>query len=235
MHIILPKMYDRYTITLENDKLAITLGVEASEEYIPQFNAAPTKKLPIVTSIRNKELTFSFWGLMSKWANNKTMSPKFFNLPVDSLRNKVAYRKQLKTHRCIIPMDGFFIWKQIARKHQIPYYFYFPDRQLFSVAGLWEEGEEEGIASFIMVTKPSSNVLIDFQNDMPVMLNVLSAGRWLEADDSITVEDFLQDESSTELIYHTVTPEIKHIEKNHTSLINPVPASDQHGNYTLFN
>ncbi|MEM9337815.1 MAG: SOS response-associated peptidase family protein, partial [Bacteroidota bacterium] len=128
-------MYDRYTLTLKNDELALTLGVEVPHSYTPQFNAAPTKKLPIITSADNQRLSFFYWGLMSKWSNNKTMSPKFFNLPIDSIKIKSTYKRKLKTHRCVIPMDGFFIWKQVSKKQKVPHYFYFKDRRVFSVAG----------------------------------------------------------------------------------------------------
>ena len=228
-------MYDRYSITLKNDELALTLGVEVPELYEAQFNAAPTKKLPVITSKENQKLSFFNWGLMSKWSNNKTMSPKLFNLPVDSIKNKATYKRQLQTHRCVIPMDGFYVWKQVAKKKQVPYYFYYPDRRLFSVAGLWEEKDDidETPESFIMVTKPSST-LSNFYDHMPAILDASTTRKWLEANDPIDIEELLDLNVAGELISHTVSPNIRDIERNDVSFIEPAPASDQFGNYTLF-
>ncbi len=226
-------MYDRYTLTLKNDELALTLGVEVSGEYEPMYNAAPTKKLPIVTSSQNQKLSFFYWGLMANWSNNKAMSPKLFNLPIQSIQTKANYKRKLTTHRCLIPIDGFYVWKQVAKKKQIPYYFYFTDRRVFTVAGLWEENEDSD-ASFIMITKPANQILSDFYDSMPAILDASKSRKWLEMDEIDDLEELLSDEQSTELNSYTVSPKIRDIDMNDVSLIDQAPASDQHGNYTLF-
>lgn len=234
--INLPAMYDRYTITLNSDELSLTLGVEVSEQYEPHFNAAPTKKLPIITSQNNQKISFFYWGLMSKWSNNKTMSPKLFNLPTDSLLNKATYRRKIKTHRCIIPMDGFYVWKQVAKKKQVPYYFFFKDRRVFSVAGLWEEYDElDGSGeSFIMITRPSDTNLSSYHETMPAILDATMSRKWLESDDDQIIEELVMNQNTYDLASHTVSPKIREIDHNDVSLIEPAPASDQYGNYTLF-
>ncbi|WP_425390631.1 SOS response-associated peptidase [Ekhidna sp.] len=226
-------MLDRYTITLKPDELALVLGAEVPEMYKPQYNAAPTKILPTITSNEPDKVSFFNWGLMAMWSNNRAMSPKFFNLPTDSVINKASYLKKLATHRCVIPMDGFYLWKQVAKKQQVPHYFFYPDKKVFSVAGLWEEGEN-GTHSFIMITKPSNEQMLEFQDDMPAVMDTASTRRWLESDDQDELQALLNQELKDELISHTVSPKIKDIDGNDSSFIKPAPASDQHGNYTLF-
>lgn len=225
-------MLDRYTLTLQPDELALVLGVEIPESYIPQYNAAPTKTLPVIPNMDRERLNFQKWGLMAMWAKNKTMSPKFFNLPVDSVLNKPSYKKKLGTHRCVIPMDGFYVWKKVAKKQQIPHYFFFPDKRVFCVAGLWEENENDN--SFIMITRSANEYIGSFQEDMPLIMDVGSTKKWLETDDLDELEKLLIKETKDDLISHTVGPMIKDIDANDVSFIKPTPASDQHGNYTLF-
>ena len=226
-------MLDRYTITLNSDELALVLGAEVPDAYEPQFNAAPTKVLPLITSAKPDKISFFNWGLMALWSNNKAMSPKFFNLPLDSVINKASYRKKLSTHRCVIPMDGFYLWKQVAKKQQVPHYFFYPDKKVFSVAGLWEE-DEEGTKSFIMITRPSNEQIGDFQEDMPAILDASATRRWLESDDEDELNQLLNRISKEKFNSHTVSPKIRDIAGNDVSFIKPAPASDQHGNYTLF-
>ncbi len=226
-------MLDRYTITLKPDELALVLGAEVPEAYEPQFNAAPTKVLPLITSVDSDKISFFNWGLMAMWSNNKAMSPKFFNLPMDSVMNKASYRKKLATHRCVIPMDGFYLWKKVAKKQQVPHYFFYPDKKVFSVAGLWEEGED-GKHSFIMITRPANNQIVDFQDDMPATLDASATRRWLESDSEDELNELLNKENKEEFISHTVAPKIRDIDGNDVSFMNPAPPSDQHGNYTLF-
>lgn len=226
-------MVDRYTLTLKADELALTLGAEVSKEYATHFNAAPSKRLPIITSQNRHMLSFFHWGLISNLSNNKSMSPKFFNLPADSVMTKASYKRKLGTHRCVIPMDGFYVWKQVAKKQVIPHYFFFPDKKVFSIAGIWEESEESA-NSFIMITRPANDQLLSFQEDMPAILDAGETRKWLESDDSSELEKLLQGNSTEQMISHNVSPKIRDIELNDVSLTKPTAASDQHGNYTLF-
>lgn len=219
-------------MTLQPHELALVLGVEISDGYSPQFNAAPTKSLPVILSNSNDQLSFQKWGLMSMWSNNKAMSPKFFNLPIESVSTKASYRKKLESHRCVIPMDGFYIWKKIARKQQTPYYFYYPDKRVFCVAGLWEQNEDQN--SFIMIMKSANKSISSFQEDMPLIMDMGTTKKWLETKNPENLLELLSKEISDNFISHTVSPRIVNIELNDASFIKATPASDQHGNYTLF-
>ena len=225
-------MVDRYSITLNADELTLVLGVEVPEAYLPQFNAAPTKSLPVITNEFPHRLDFQKWGLMAMWSNNKAMSPKFFNLPLSSVLTKPSYKKKLKARRCVIPMDGFFVWKQVAKKKMVPYYFFYPDKRVFCVAAIWEKNEDEN--SFIMITKPSEGSILPFQEDMPAILDTSTTKKWISSEDDVELEELLQKESSQPLLSHTVRPGISNIDTNDEILIQPAPASDQYGNYTLF-
>ena len=226
-------MLDRYTITLKPDELALVSGAEVPESYEPQFNAAPTKALPVITSANSDRISLFKWGLMAMWSNNKTMSPKFFNLPIDSVMNKASYRKKLTTHRCVIPVDGFFLWKKVAKKQQVPHYFFYPDKKVFTIAGLWEEGDD-GTKSFIMIMRPANEQITEFQEDMPAIMDGASTRKWLESNDIDELSNLLVIQSKEEFASHTVSPKIRDIEGNDVSYTKPAPASDQHGNYTLF-
>lgn len=226
-------MLDRYTITLSADELSLVLGVEVPEDYAPQYNAAPTKLLPVITSVRAQKLNLFHWGLMAMWTKNKSMSSKFFNLPANSVVSKSSYRKKLKTNRCVIPMDGFYLWKKVSKKKQVPYYFYYSDKKVFSVAGLWEENEEN-IPSFIMITKPADDQIFPFQENMPAILDAAATRRWLESSDIDELESLLQQNAHGTFVSHTVSPKIVNIDENTASFIQQAPASDQYGNYTLF-
>ncbi|GAB4247154.1 MAG: SOS response-associated peptidase [Ekhidna sp.] len=226
-------MLDRYTITLSHDELALVLGVDVADSYKPLYNAAPTKSLPVISNTEPKQVSFQTWGFMTQWSNNRAMSPKFFNLPVDAALNKAGNRKKLVTNRCLIPMDGFYVWKQVAKKQKIPYYFFFPDKKVFWVAGLWEEDDERQ-RSFIMITQPSNDYISDFQEDMPFIISPSLTKNWLQSSDQNELSDILKINNNFEFASHAVSPRIADIEKNDASLIKPTPPADQHGNYTLF-
>jgi len=224
---------DRYTISPNADELALILGREVPNDYTPQYNAAPSKLLPVVTSQEKDKLNFFHWGLMTSWSNNKAMSSKFFNLNVESIFTKISYKKKLKSNRCIIPMDGFYLWKMVAKKKMVPYYFAFSDKRVFYVAGIWEETDEQN--AFTIILKNSNDQISSYQDDMPLILDPANTTKWLSSESDIELEAILHEDMNPEnFIYHTVSPRIRDIEFNDVSLTKAAPASDQHGNYTLF-
>lgn len=225
-------MIDRYSITPSADELTLLLGMEIPDVYEAQYNAAPTKSLPVITSEKPATLSFQKWGLMSMWSNNRAMSPKFFNLPLDALLTKPSYRKKLRSRRCLILMDGFFVWKQVAKKKQVPHYFFFNDRRVFYVAGLWEASEE--VDEFIMITRPAHESVSPYQSEVPAIMETSLSKKWLESEDEAEWIEALQKKPLPPLQTHTVSPGIGNIEENNPLFIQPAPAADQHGNYTLF-
>ena len=229
-------MLDRYTISLKSDELALILKTEVPSQYEPHYNAAPTKNLPVLVLGKNQMyLNFFCWGLMANWSNNKSMSEKFFNHHIHSSFIKPIYQKKILTKRCCVPMDGFYLWKKISKKQTVPYYFYFNDNRLFTVAGVWEENDENEI-SFTLLTKPANGQISNFQNDMPIILDLTDSVKWLNAISLEEIKELLFKEETTKdsLEFHTVSSRIKDISHNDALLMTSAPASDQHGNYTLF-
>ena len=120
----------------------------------------------------------------------------------------------------------------MAKKQHIPNYFFFPDKRIFCVAGLWEENEDQH--SFIMITRPANPYVSTFQEDMPLIMDVGTTKKWLETEDINELEGVLAKSTNDNLTSYTVSPRIKDIDANDVSFISSTPASDQHGNYTLF-
>lgn len=231
-------MYDRYTIGTSPEVLISDLGIKNVEEYSPTYNAAPTQKLPIVTNKRSDTIQLFNWGLFSKLSNNKAMSPRLFNLSAQALLTKSMHKKSLLECRCLIPADGFYSWKQIAKKQQVPYYFHPNDQKPFFIAGIWEEYEDmDGSTSqsFNMVTVPSWDPLTSFQDDIPAMLTIDQSKAWLSSYSSKNdLSSILEKKYPVDLSYYTVSPLINNLKVSDQSLIEPSQPADQHGNYTLF-
>lgn len=225
-------MLDRYTISLNADELALVLGVDIPDAYAPEYNAAPTKTLPVITSRSADKMQLYNWGLMSKWSNNKAMSSKFFNLHLESVITKKSYQKKIESNRCIVPMDGFYLWKQVTKKKQIPYFFCFPDKRVFAVAGMWEDVDEE--KSFTIIIKKSNSQIGEFQEDMPLILDPKTSRDWLSTNNPNDLLELLRKDYTERFNSHTVSPRIGDLGINDISLIDPAPPSDQYGNYTLF-
>lgn len=231
-------MVDRYSLSTESDALKEAFGIRKMGEYVPTYNAGPTQELPVLLSGQQETIQMMTWGLISKWSNNKAISPKLFNLPVNQAFEKSMYKKGLNENRCAILADGFYLWKQIGKSKRVPYYFYADDRKPFTIAGLWESYEDmDGNLSntFIMLTISANPQVAPYQEDMPLILSDLLLENWLDelhdmADDP---SPFLN-QPTAKLKFHSVSPLIANLNQDHEGLIKATLPSDQHGNYTLF-
>jgi putative SOS response-associated peptidase YedK len=230
-------MIERYSITLQRGDLAEKFSVDVPDFYQPRFNAAPTQLLPVITSSASKGLSLFYWGTSPEWSKNKTLGEKIVNLAVEAIEEKPPLTRAMKKNRCIIPADGFYVWKKIGKKTAIPYRFVSTKNEMFSFAGIWEEFEDTDgneIQTFKMITNPSDAQLISFTDRMPVMLNKEQSEQWLAEGDETTYLNILKSPKTIALNNYPVSPLISNSAQDLASMIIPTPPADQHGNLTLF-
>ena len=231
-------MIDRYTLSTDKEILEKYFNASFLNEFIPRYNAGPTQDLPVITLDNTAHFQYFKWGLISNWANNKKMSPKLFNLGTETLSKKASYQKSLKSHRCLIPVDGFYVWKPFAKKKSIPYFISRTDKKPLAIAGIWEEKDdfnEKANHTFIMITQNSDEMMTPYQENMPLCLGEKEIASWMNADTSAPeIQEMIKDTHSWPLTAHPVSPLIANLEKDTPSLIEHSQPSDQHGNYTLF-
>lgn len=229
-------MFSRYTLTLSADETARQLGVEVPDAYSPSYNAAPSHLLPVVTNDSPRGLSFFYWGAPPAWANKKPLGEKIINTRAEAITEKSVLKKKLREQRCVIPADGFYEWKRVAKRTTIPYRFTLKDKSLFAFAGLWEEYEDEQGEmhhTFSVITVAANQLHLSFNERMPAILTPDRAKQWLLN----SAEDLLLSELhpfTGELDFYSVSQQINSSEKNSRLLILPAPPADQYGNLTLF-
>jgi putative SOS response-associated peptidase YedK len=231
-------MYDRLTIGASAEELEKKYEAKIETGFVPTYNAAPTQKHPIITNKKPGQIQLFHWGLISKLSNNKSISPRLFNLSTEMALNRPMFQKPLAQNRCAVIVDGFYVWKKLSKKQLIPYFFCFNDRALFTIAGIWEEFEDfDGSVSrsFNMLTTTASKPLSAFQEDQPVILTTETAKTWLsDYSKPEQIRAILENIQQLDLNYHPVSPLINNLKIYDQRLIEPTQPSDQHGNYTLF-
>ncbi|CAN5227803.1 SOS response-associated peptidase [soil metagenome] len=229
-------MINRYSLTATADMVARRFLVDVPEGYQSQFNAAPSHLLPVITQDSPQGISFFYWGTSPAWANKKPLGEKIINTRVELLAEKSVLRKKLIEKRCILPADGFYQWKKAGKKTSIPYRFTLKDKDLFSIAGLWEEYDDEAgnmFHTFTMITAESNQFVLPVAERMPVILNPASEKLWLASWDEKELHNILA-EPSPVLEFYSVSPLVNNPEKNDRLVIIPAPPADQFGNLTLF-
>lgn len=94
---------------------------------------------------------------------------------------KPAFRELFPTHRCVVPCDGFYEWKQQGRE-RTPFFVHEAKGQLLLMAGLWNQWHSpEGltVTTFAIVTTPASATVQPVHSRMPAFLDQEGCRRWL--------------------------------------------------------
>ena len=233
-------MFERYSLSASKEKLNKHFPqVEVTDGYSPRFNAAPSQLLPVVTNANPKGFSFFFWGVSPKWSRNKNISQKLINAAKEELTEKPSYKKALSTNRCLVPADGFYSWKNVGKKSRIPYRIILNNADPFYMAGLWEEYQDESdelIHTFSIITTPANDSLTEIVGRMPAILARQNESLWLDPSSSMDdLLEMLQPVPSDQIGMYTVSPMIDSAQLDVPSMVQPAPAVDQFGNFTLFN
>ena len=231
-------MSSRYSICASAEQLADRYSVDVSGAFRPQYNAAPSQLLPVITNTGPQGISFFYWGLAPGWASNKPISEKLIHVHAEKIPEKPVYRKMIAERRCLIPADGFYEWKKVGKKTTIPYRYTLKNKELFSMAGLWEEYEDEQgkeFHTFSLITCPANDLVSLTHDRMPVIFAKEKEQLWLNPSSSgPELLSLLKPYDATWMEAYTVSPRINLLNANEPSLILPAPPADQFGNLTLF-
>ncbi|WP_210488813.1 SOS response-associated peptidase [Rufibacter aurantiacus] len=85
--------------------------------FEPNFDARPSQKLPVIIPDAEKAI-MATWASPEKEPDGKPTFP--FNVRQENLLRIPRFRALLPNHRCIIPIDGFFEWKELEEEPEEP-------------------------------------------------------------------------------------------------------------------
>ncbi|MFZ9981739.1 MAG: SOS response-associated peptidase [Cyclobacteriaceae bacterium] len=228
---------NRYTITSDGEALSDRFSAEISSHYKPRYNAAPSQLLPVLTSDQPEGFSWFYWGLSPDRSRNKAISERIINRSAEDLIKKTAYLKSLAAHRCLIPADGFYFWKQVGKKTHVPYRALMQEKSVFGIAGLWEEFEtEKGEIhhTFAMITCAAPQGLSGIIERVPLILTETEEKIWLKSPYESEVKKLLTEFRDWNFDYYSVSPAIEQEARDLPSMLLHTPPADQFGNLTLF-
>ena len=110
-------MCGRYVVTKPVTKTADLVKTTIKVEDKDNYNAHPTQKLPVIKSYTNgKALENYSWGLVPPWAVDKKDFRPLINARLETLMEKVSFKKLIQTSRCLVVADGYYEWKREDKK-----------------------------------------------------------------------------------------------------------------------
>lgn len=177
-------MCGRFTLTSPAEALAHFFGLVRPPEMPPRYNIAPTQNVATVLVMTgDRQVRLMRWGLIPSWAKDSTVASHMINARAETVAQKPAFRTALRNRRCLIIADGFYEWKHTGHTKQ-PFHIVKRDRTPFAFAGLWDRwqppGGGEPIESCTIITTTANQVVAEFHERMPVILDPKDYDLWLD-------------------------------------------------------
>ena len=210
------------------ERFNATFYSEDLERYnpIPNFNVAPTQRMPVITSVDPTKIQLFRWGLIPSWAKDTKIGFSLINARLETISEKPMFKSRLSRGRCIVPMDGFYEWK-MQDGGKIPYRIVTTDQVIFSVAGLWDAwlDNKSGILlyTFTVITRSPNTLMENIHDRMPAILTPENESLWLDnhLKPSDTL-DLLQPYPSEYMYAYPVSTEVNNVRNNNANLIEAV-------------
>ena len=195
---------------------------------LPDYNIAPTRKLPILC-LAEGSLGFRSmrWGLVPGWAKSVKDADKYsmINAKAEEIAEKRSYKAAFQQRRCIVPLSGFFEWKG-EKKEKIPFAISGRDQPILSLAGIWEQwsgsSSEDLVESFAIVTRSANEFMANIHARMPVILTADQEQSWLDnATGRSELDSIMLGDTSQELTAWQVSSEVNSVRNNCPDLLTP--------------
>jgi putative SOS response-associated peptidase YedK len=111
------------------------------------------------------------WGLIPSWTKDPKIGAKMINARAETIAEKPAFRKAFAKRRCLIPMSGFYEWKQTPRG-KVPHYVRLWEARQLSSAQLAIDSGKRGVGQH--------GVLVCRARVILTASLVSSPGRWTD-------------------------------------------------------
>ena len=216
-------MCGRFSLTSNENQLNIAFGLSGgTAPYVPRYNGAPTQQLAVIPNDDPGQLHYYRWGLIPVWSKEVPKSKPVINARAETLSEKSMFKKIIKSHRCLVPADGFYEWKRNGAK--IPYRFVMKDEKPFAMAGLWDEWKDaEGKTqrSFTIITTKPNELMKGVHDRMPVILKPEHYALWLDENMTEIPEEILQPFPAEAMKMYRVSNKVNSVRNEDKSLILP--------------
>ena len=203
-------MCGRYVVTNPVSKTKKIVKSAIKVEDIENYNAHPYQNLPVIKKYTNGNTLENLkWGIIPSWFKNKDFKP-LINARLETINEKISFKKLIKVSRCVAPADGFYEWKR-EEKNKIPYYFLRKDKKNLYFAGIYEGNQ------FCLITEQASEHVSKIHHRQPVIIYEKDINRYLNIE--LEGYTFLKECKKPDLEFYEISKDVNKPTNNSISLI----------------
>lgn len=168
-------------------------AISAADPLVTSPNLAPRQG---VSAIRweqgERRLNTLFWGLTPPWLEILDHAPHCAR--AETLDTRPMFRDAFAARRCLIPVNGFYVWKIKPRGKQ-PYLITHVKRAPLLLAGIWCRYHTTLTAfadSMALITVPANAGLSPLTDRLPALIAPGDMDHWLNpATDTVEAKEQL--------------------------------------------
>ena len=207
-------MCGRYVVTKPVTKTADLVKTTIKVEDRDNYNAHPSQKLPIIKLYTNgKTLENYDWGLVPSWAKDKKDFRPLINARLETLMEKISFKKLIQTSRCLVVANGYYEWKR-ENKEKTPYYFTRSDNSLIFFAAIHQNNQ------FCIITREATDKVKEIHHREPLILSEDQISNYLDVKKEGM--EILKLIKAPDLKFHIVNKNVNNPINNDLSLINAI-------------
>ncbi|MEP9378368.1 SOS response-associated peptidase [Aquabacter sp. CN5-332] len=216
--------------------LVALFGVERRQGDMPEplprrYNGAPGLEYPLI--IREPDMpgsTFMMakWGFVPAWwTPDKGLPRRPVNAMAETVATNGMFRGAYRSHRALMPVDGYFEWKAIKEKVKQPYAIALTHGRPFALAAIWDRYRDAGGVewkTFCVITCAANELMSRIHDRMPVILAPEDYDRWLGEEPD--PRELLRPFPSVHMTMWPVSTRVNSVANDDPSLIDPIEPED---------
>jgi putative SOS response-associated peptidase YedK len=207
-------------------------------------HAADWPELPIIRMENPKDIQPYNWSIIPQWCRDEIQAKELLRSHMylarcEDIFDKPSFRDLILTKRCLVPLTGFFEWREVNKK-KYPYHIMVADEEMpdhvrpFYVGGVYanwyDKSTDTPYDTVALITTPANDLMKVVHNTnhrMPLILNRADAIKWLTPGLSKEQLQSLMVPYQGRMMAHTISKFItsKDKDKNVPDLLEPAAFS----------
>ncbi|MBL4827480.1 MAG: SOS response-associated peptidase [Spongiibacteraceae bacterium] len=133
----------------------------------------PTDQVATVANIDGKLQQVNLnWGIKPDWSVKLLI-----NAQSETVADKRTFKKSFKTNRCVVPVSGWYEWRDEGGKRKQQYLFKGKQTDALFMAGIWFSGECTN--ELVTLTITPNKTCATYHHRMPLLIDQGAIKQWL--------------------------------------------------------
>ncbi len=189
---------------------------------LPRYNVSPGDNvISLIYDGINYRIGELNWGYVPNYNYNNKIN-KLINARSESVFEKISFKKEVLSKRCVVLADGFYEWNYDKK----PFLFKITNQKIFPIAGIYNSYKEnnETVYSVLLLTTKNNRIMDNIHERMPVILNDETSKIWLNNDikDKNILKDLLKPYDDNNMTGYQVSTLVNNSSYDDISLTKPI-------------